>query len=526
MSAQPKDRAKLTERAGIVALGTLLSRILGLGRDLVVAACFPRIATDAFMVAFQIPNILRQLLAEGAVQNAVLPVLSATIETEGEERGKDYFKNIRGLSLTILLVVTALGIWFSPEIVLLFAPGFADRPEQFEQTVTLTRWVFPFIIFVGTTALTSAALNVHQRFTASGFSPSLPNIAFILAALLLPAWLIEIGQPPILSLAIGAVVGGALQLFAQWPSLRAIGYAGFPSLRFSDPRVGETVRRMAPTLIGIGVYYLDVILGRRILSELGEGAVTYFGFALRLCDFPQGIFVMALQTATLPSLAALAARGQHEELSETFGFSVRLSLFVGLGAGALLVGMAEPLVRLLFERGEFGAEATTETARALAAQGAGVMLVAIVRQLTSVYFALGDTRTPVIVASMDLVVFVVSAMLLSRHYGHVGVSAAVTCASFAQMLLLWLLLGRRLTLPTHTVLASAARMLPGAALALGLGLVASAYLRELPRGQANLGAAVSALVLGVLYLGAARLLGCPEWTELSEPIQRRLTRKR
>jgi putative peptidoglycan lipid II flippase len=364
MSAQPKDRAKLTERAGIVALGTLLSRILGLGRDLVVAACFPRIATDAFMVAFQIPNILRQLLAEGAVQNAVLPVLSATIETEGEERGKDYFKNIRGLSLTILLVVTALGIWFSPEIVLLFAPGFADRPEQFEQTVTLTRWVFPFIIFVGTTALTSAALNVHQRFTASGFSPSLPNIAFILAALLLPAWLIEIGQPPILSLAIGAVVGGALQLFAQWPSLRAIGYAGFPSLRFSDPRVGETVRRMAPTLIGIGVYYLDVILGRRILSELGEGAVTYFGFALRLCDFPQGIFVMALQTATLPSLAALAARGQHEELSETFGFSVRLSLFVGLGAGALLVGLAEPLVRLLFERGEFGAEATTDRASA------------------------------------------------------------------------------------------------------------------------------------------------------------------
>lgn len=518
------QQTKITERAGIVALGTLVSRVLGLGRDLVVAACFPRIATDAFMVAFQIPNILRQLLAEGAVQNAVLPVLSKTLASEGETRARVYFQNIRGLSLTILLLVTGLGIWFSPEIVRLFAPGFADRPEQFEQTVTLTRWVFPFIIFIGTTALASAALNVHHRFTASGFSPSLPNIAFIAAALLLPPWLIGLGQPPILSMAIGAVVGGAIQLVSQWPSLRAIGYAASPRFDFSDPRVVETMRRMGPTLIGIGVYYLDVIIGRRILSELGEGAVTYFGFALRLCDFPQGIFVMAIQTATLPSLAALAARGETGELSRTFGFSVRLSLFVGLGATAILVGVAEPVVRLLFERGEFKSLATEETARALMAQGAGIALVALVRQLTSVYFALGDTRTPVLVASLDLVAFVISATLLSRAFGHVGVSAAVTCASVVQMLLLWGLLNRKVELPNRSVLVALLRMVPATLVTLGLGLGFSHFLKGRNGAESGLLTLLGTCGLGGVFLGVAYLFRCPELGELGAPFRRRFHR--
>lgn len=521
-----QDQRKITERAGIVALGTLLSRLLGLGRDLVVAACFPRVATDAFMVAFQIPNILRQLLAEGAVQNAVLPVLSATLQSEGETRARVYFQNIRGLSLTLLLLVTALGIWFSPEIVRLFAPGFAERPEQFEQTVTLTRWVFPFILFVGTTALASAALNVHHRFTASGFSPSLPNIAFIAAALFLPPWLIQLGHPPILSMAIGAIVGGALQLLAQWPSLRAIGYADAPRFDFSDPRVIETMRRMGPTLIGIGVYYLDVIIGRRILSGLGEGAVTYFGFALRLCDFPQGIFVMALQTATLPSLAALAARGQTRELGQTFGFSVRLSLFVGLGASAILVGVAEPIVRLLFERGEFDSVATEETARALTAQGAGIVLVALVRQLTSVYFALGDTRTPVVVASLDLIAFVVAATLLSRSFGHVGVSAAVTCASFVQMLLLWVFLGRKVDLPSRQILSALSRMVPPTLATLALGLAVSGLLKGQGRAESTALTLLAACALGGVFLGLAALFRCQELSELGAPLVRRFRRGR
>src|SRR5690606_20588030 len=185
-------------------------------------------------------------------------------------------------------------------------------------------------------------------------------------------------------------------------------------------------------------------VARRFLSELDVGAQSYFGWALRLCDFPQGIFVMALQSAMLPSLALLAARSDLEELSKTFAYGIRLALFVGLGATALFVCMAEPLVVMILQRGEFDALAARETARALMAQGLAIWMVACTRQLVSVYFAMGDTKTPVLVAAADFTVFVSLALSLRGSLGHVGISLAVAGASGAQMLLLWLFLNRRL----------------------------------------------------------------------------------
>src|SRR5690606_24457120 len=169
--------------------GTLTSRVLGLGRDLVLAALFSRAATDAFLVAFQIPNLLRQLLAEGAVQTAVLPVLAKTREQQGEAAARSYFRAIRGLSRVVLCLVTALGMLFASELVDLFAAGFRDRPGQHERAVQLTRWVFPYIFFMGTAALGLAALNTHKRFVVTSFAPALLNVSFIVFALLLPGWL-------------------------------------------------------------------------------------------------------------------------------------------------------------------------------------------------------------------------------------------------------------------------------------------------------------------------------------------------
>src|SRR5260221_11668819 len=221
---------------------------------------------------------------------------------------------------------------------------------------------------------------------------------------------------------------------------------------------------MGPVLIGMGVYYVDVVLARRFLSELAPGSQSYFGWALRLCDFPQGIFVMALQTAALPSLSRLAARGDSAELSRTFAFGMRLTLFVAVTATALLVGLAEPIVMLLFQRGQFDAESVRGTSRALMAQGLGIWLVAAVRQLVSVFYALGDTRTPVAVAAADLCVFVVLALLLRGPLGHVGVGLAVTGSSAVQMLLLWRALGHKLdSLHMREILGSALRTLLAAA---------------------------------------------------------------
>ena len=528
--AGENERRKITGRAGIVAAGTLASRVLGLGRDMALAAMFSRWATDAFFVAFTIPNVLRQLLAEGAVQNAVLPVLAQTREQQGEQAARRFFAAVRGLSLLVLLAVSILGVAFAPELVELFAAGFHEHPHQFERTVELTRWVFPYIFFMGTAALGVAALNTYQRFVVTSFAPALLNVSFIAFALLLPGWLGAQGYERVLAMAIGALAGGALQVVAQWPSLKAIGYLGWPSFRFNDPGVREVLRRMGPTLLGIGVYYVDVIVARRFLSELEVGAQSYFGWALRLCDFPQGIFVMALQTAMLPSLSLLAARKDLDEVAKTFAYGIRLALFVGLAATALFVALAEPLVALILQRGQFDALAARETAHALMAQSLGIWMVACVRQLVAVYFALGDTRTPVFVAAIDFTVFVSLALLLKGTLGHVGISLAVAGASAAQMLLLWLMLSRRLPrLHTHEVLRSGLKSLSIAVLAGGAGLLAArpfttaadpSWLERLLPGLAG------CLTFGAVFLVLAKLLGSHELAAIAVPLKQRLSRRR
>jgi putative peptidoglycan lipid II flippase len=283
-------------------------------------------------------------------------------------------------------------------------------------------------------------------------------------------------------------------------------------------------------LFGIGVYYVDVLLARRFLSELGLGAQSYFTWAMRLCDFPQGIFVMALQAAALPSLARLAARGELDELGRTFAFGMRLALFVAIPATALFVGLSEPLVVLLFQRGQFGAESAAETARALVAQGAGVWLIAAVRQLLGVYYAVGDTRTPVLVAAVDLVVFVVLALALRGPLGHVGVGWAITGSGAVQALLLLVFLRRRVpSLHARELLASLARVL----VASGAGIVAGRTTAGALAHDADAGALARALpgvagglAFGGAFLLAAALLKSPELGTLRRELGRRLARRR
>lgn len=529
-SVGERERRQITGRASIVAAGTLVSRLLGLVREQVLAATFSRAATDAFFVAFTIPNVLRQLLAEGAVQTAVLPVLAETRERQGEQEARRFFRAIRGLSFGLLLIVSGLGILLAPWLVELFAGGYRAHPGQFETTVNLTRWVFPYIFFMGTAALGVAALNTHRRFVVTSFAPGLLNVAFIGCALLLPGLLGADDRDRVLALAIGVLLGGALQVAAQWPSLRAIGYLEWPTLNLSHPGVRAVVRRMGPVLVGLGVYYVDVILARRFLSQLEVGSQSYFSFALRLCDFPQGIFVMALQSATLPSLALLAARGEREELAKTFAFGMRMSLFVAIPATLLFVGLAEPLVIAIFQRGEFSAHEALETSRALSAQALGIWLVAGVRQLVAVFYAVGDTRSPVIVAAVDLAVFLTLALALRGPWGHVGISAAVTGASAAQFLLLFWLIRRHLPhLGLHELVPSVLRTLLAAlvALAAALAVVHATAPWLTGGGLARLvPGTAAATTFGLLFLVSARVLRSPELSTLVEPVQRRLLARR
>lgn len=524
------EREKLVGRAGIVGLGTLASRVLGFGRDVVIAALFNRAQTDAFAVALTIPNALRQLLAEGAVSSAVVPVLSGRLAKGGDEEGRAFFARARGVSLLALAIVSFAGIAFAGPLTELFASGFHATPGQFERTADLTRVMFPYIFFMGTAALGMAALNAKKKFGVAAFAPGLFNVALIGAAFVLRDPLVARGFDASMALALGVLLGGLLQVLAQTPALRAIGYANRPILDLKDPHVREMLRRILPMTAGLGIYYVDLTLSRRFLSELGEGPQSYFFWASRLCDFPQGIFVMALSTAALPSLATFAAKGDTEELAKTWSHGMRLALFVAIPASAALVAMSEPIVVLLFQRGEFDAVTARETARALVWQGGAIFTVSAVRQLVPAFHSLGDTRTPVIVSAIDLVAFIVLALVLRGPYGHVGISMAVGGSSAVQMVLLFVGLKWRLgTIRAAELGGSVARVMAASVIAGVAGWGASHGLPD-AWTAGSFGRALPGLVglavFGALYFAVAWGVGSPELAELWAPVKRRLRRRR
>jgi putative peptidoglycan lipid II flippase len=524
-----RERSRLVARAGVVGAGTLASRVLGLLRDMVLAAVFDRDATDAWWVAFTIPNALRQLLGEGAVSSAVVPVLSEKLAKDGDEATRVFFARMRGASLVALAVVSLLGVVFAGPLTALFAGGYRARPGELERTTMLTRVVFPYLFFVGSAALGMAALNAKRRFAVAAFAPGLLNVALLAAALGLPGVLVATGHDPVLALALGALAGGVLQVMAQWPALRAIGYAGMPRLAL-DPDVRKVFRRLVPLALGVGVYYVDLVLSRRFLSDLGPGAQSYFSWAMRLCDFPQGIFVMALSTAALPSLSTLAARGDRTELARTWAHGMCLALFVALPASAALLALGEPIVVALFQRGAFDAAAAHETARALFWQGGAIWTVAAVRQIVPPFYALGDTRTPALVSAIDLMAFIALAIALKGPMGHVGISVAVAGSSAVQMLLLLVALRWRMgTVEGGTLVLSAARTLSASVAAAVAGWGTARILT--PEGPAGgIARAVPGLVGLAAFIGvfAAVAWGMrsPELEEISSTLRRRLRRAR
>ena len=519
-----RERGRLVARAGVVGAGTLASRLLGLLRDMALAALFDAAATDAWWVAFTIPNALRSLLGEGAITSAVVPVLSEKLAREGDDAARRFFARVRGASLVALAVVTVLGVLFARPITELFAAGYRDRPGELERTVTLTRLVFPYIFFMGTAALGMAALNANRRFAVAAFAPGLLNVALIAAAF---GAVLVAPDDPVRALAYGALLGGLLQVAAQWPALRRLGYAGRPVLAL-DPDVREVLRRIAPLTFGIGIYYVDLVLSRRFLSELGTGAQSYFSWAMRLCDFPQGIFVMALSTAALPSLSALAARGAKDELARTWAHGMGLAMFVAIPASVAFVAFGEPIVAALFQRGAFDARAAHETARALAWQGGAIWTVAAVRQTVPALYALGDTRTPVVVSAIDLCAFIGLALGLRGPMGHVGISVAVAGSSAVQMALLLAGLRRRLgTLEGAALAASTGRTVAasvvagvagwGAAHALRAGESAGAVMRTVP-------GVLASAAFAVVFLLVAWGLRAPELEEIASAVRRRVRR--
>lgn len=520
------EGSKLARRAGVVAAGTLSSRILGAVRDAVIAASFSVAATDAFWLAFTIPNALRGLLGEGAVSGAFIPVLSDVREREGADAARLYYARLQGTMLLLLGGVSLVGVLAAPLLVDAYASGFRSDPELHQTTIRLTRWVFPYIAFMGVAAILTGALHAHRRFLAPAFAPLWLNIAFIVAAVALPGTLaVSFGLDPVYALAIGALAGGVLQILALVPAYRRLGYPLRP--RFArDANVRRSLRLLVPLVAGLGVYQLNLVLSRQLASYLPTGALSYLFYGQRLVEIPQGVFAIAIGVAALPTLAALAARNDLEGAKRTFRLGLRLSLFVALPATVLLVVLAEPAVATVLGRGRFGAEQIEETTRALMGLAVGVWAVASVRTCVPMFHALGDTRTPVLASVLNLITFLTAGLTLTSRLGVAGIAIAISLAATVQLIALISLLRLKVgALGMGEVIGSAARVL-GASALMGAAVWPARGLIAWREGGtlAAVGLFAATLVVaGIVFLGAARLLRCGELPELFAALRRRRT---
>ena len=519
------ENQAITRRAGLVALGTLASRLLGAARDAVIAASFSVSATDAFFVAWTIPNTLRQLLGEGAVSAAFIPMFSQIDERQGRAAAKQFYARFGGTMLALLFAVSAIGVVSAPWWATAYAAGYKQTPDKFALTVQLTALVFPYIALAGWAALQAGVLNALGHFFVASISPSLLNVAFIAAPWLFVPLAHALGLPVIAALALAALAGGLLQVLAQIPSVRAAGMLARPAFGLHDPAVRAGLLRMAPLLVGTGVYQLNILLSRLLASLLPAGSQSYLYYGQRLVEIPQGMLALAVASAALPSLARLLQRDAHDEAKAALRHSLGLSLFFALPASVALGALALPTVTVLFGRGQFDAISAVQTARALVWMAAGVWAVASVQAVTRMFYAYGDTRTPVACSAANLMTFVATSLLAMGALQHAAIALANSAASVVQLaLLLWLLRRRAGALGLRKLIAGAARNL-GAALAMGLSCAAVARLGHWQRGgndPFNLLVYGGAVVTGLcVYLIASFALRSPELLEVLAALRRR-----
>jgi putative peptidoglycan lipid II flippase len=452
-----QENSRVTKAAGVVGAATLLSRVFGFLRDVVIAGYFGAgLASDAFFVAFRIPNLLRRLFAEGSLTIAFIPVFTEYLTT----RGKDEAFQLAGSAVRILSVVlsitTVIGIMISPLIVYVIAPGFVESPEKYRLTVLLTRVMFPYIFFIGLVALFMGILNVLDHFAAPALAPVFLNLAMIGAVLFISPRLSE----PVMGLAVGVLIGGVLQLLLQLPFVIQKGVWFWRKTAFLHPGIKKIGRLMLPAVFGAAVYQINIFVATLLASLLPEGSVSYLYYADRLVQFPLGIFAIATATAVLPSLSRQAAVKDYGALRDIFGHAMRLVFFITVPSMVGLIVLREPIVALLFKRGAFDMNTTRMTAVALLYYGLGLWAFSAVRIVVSVYYALQDTRTPVQMAVVSLLVNIGLGVLLMGPLRHGGLALATSLASMVNYyLLVWALRKKIGFLEWRELLISAARTL-------------------------------------------------------------------
>ena len=527
-SAEPRGDSRLARSAGVIGIATMTSRLLGLAREAVLAALFGAgFAMDAFNVAFKIPNLLRDLFAEGAMTAAFVPTFTRTLST----RGPDAAWRLGSLVINALLLVTGalvlLGIVFAGPITSLIAPKFALVPGKLELTTLLTRIMLPFLTTVAIAVAMMGMLNSLHRFFIPALSPAMFNVATILCAFLLSPVMMRLGWDPIVSIALGTLIGGVGQILLQWPSMRAAGFRYRFALDFADRDLREVLRLMVPGTVGVAAVQINVLVNTYLATYQQEGAVSWLNYAFRLMYLPIGLFGVSIATAALPDISRHAVANDYAAIRRTLSSGLRLMLMLNVPATVGLMVLAHPIIALLLERYRFRPEDTAATAAALMFYAPGLLGYSAVKIASPTFYSLRDSRTPVIVSVVSVLINLALNLTLVRIMGFRGLALGTATAAIINALMLLWLLRRRIGGLDGARLAIALTKIAAASAAMGVAVhFASTWLhgalpgRELPWKAVQV---FAAMTVGVLVLaGAARLLRIAEFDEAFSRVLRRL----
>jgi len=514
------EKRNVSRAAGVVGFFTFLSRILGLVRDMVLANLFGAgMVADAFFVAFRIPNLLRRLFAEGSLTIAFIPVFTEYLTVRRREEAFELARVVLTLLSLLLVVISVLGILFSPWIVRVQAFGFGASGGKYELTVLLTRITFPYIFFISIVAFFMGVLNSLRHFAAPAAAPILLNVGIIGAAYLISPYCPE----PVLGVAIGVLIGGALQVALQIPWVIRAGLILLPRWEPRHKAIKRIGLLMVPAIFGSAVYQFNQFMGTLLASFLPEGSVSWLYYADRLVQFPLGVFAIAISTAALPSLSSHAARKEFDQFEETLGHALGLVFFITFPSAAGLMVLGEPLIRVLFERGAFTLYSTLMTNYALFFYALGLWAFSGIRVMVSAFYALQDTKTPVKVAGVALALNLGLSLVLMGPLKHGGLAFALSLASIVQFFILLYMFHRKMSLGRLRPVAISALKCALAAVIMGfvVYILKSKWLVITPStGLVTMVLYLTCLVGSgmIVYFSVARLMACHELSSLREML--------
>lgn len=441
----------LFKSASTVSLFTLLSRVSGLVRELLIASSFGASAmTDAFNVAFRIPNLFRRLFAEGAFSQAFVPVLAANKAQYGEADTKRLIDRVATLLTWILLLTCAVGVAAAPLLVWAMASGLQQEPRGYAAAVFMTRWMFPYIAFMSLVALSSGVLNTWRRFAVPAATPVLLNVSMIGAAWLGAPWFKTLGIEPVYALGVGVMLGGVLQLGVQVPALLRLGL--LPKIRFNwtavqeawaDPATKNIARLMAPALLGVSVAQISLLINTQIASHLAPGSVSWLTYADRLMEFPTAMLGVAIGVVLTPQLAAAKGAGDGARYSAMLDWGLRIVVLLSVPCAVALLTFSEPLVATLYHYGAFTDRDVQQTTHALMGYGAGLLGLVAIKVLAPGFYASQNIKTPVKIAVVVLVITQLLNLALVPYFQHAGLALAIGMGALINALALLVGLIRR-----------------------------------------------------------------------------------